>query len=106
MAQKEDEEDGLEACGNGHVHDELVGLDAATEGSLAAGFDGEGAELADIFDEEAGVNGGRDGVVGERSGEGSGGAEANGASGDGANDVAEVAYVIFILLVGDWQSVS
>lgn len=55
----------------------------------------------DRVNEEAGVDGGGDEVVGKGNGEGAGGAEADDVGGDGANDVAEAGYVVFVLLFGD-----
>lgn len=101
VAQEEDEEDDLESRGDGDVRDELVGADAAKEGLLAACFGGEGVEFVDIVDEDAGVDDGGDGVVGEGGGEGGGGGDADGAAGDGANDVPEAGYVVFVLWFGD-----
>lgn len=93
MAEKKNEEDGLEDRGEGDVRDELVGADAATESPLAACFGGEFAKFADIVNEEGGVDAGRDEVVGKNGGEAGGCGEADGAGGDGANDVAEAGYV-------------
>ena len=58
-------------------------------------------KFADIVNEDTGVDGGGDGVVGKGNGEGTGGAEADDAAGDGANDLAEAGYVVFVLLFGD-----
>lgn len=101
VAHEEDEVEGLDDRGDGDVREELVGVDAAKEGPLAACFDGEGVEFVDIVNEEASVDRGGDCVVGEGGGEGGGGGETDGAAGDGANDVAEAGYVVFVLLFGD-----
>ncbi len=99
VAHAQDQEDDLERRGERDVHHELVRADAVKERSLAAGLDGEGAQFADIVEQEAGVDRGRHGVVRQRSRERSRGAEPNGADGDGANDVTEAFYVILILFV-------
>lgn len=58
-------------------------------------------KFADIVNEDAGVDGGGDEVVGKGNGKGAGGAKADDATGDGANDLAEAGYVVFVLLFGD-----